>query len=343
VKLKLKTIGIIGAGAWGTALATVCAHRGRRVLLWSRDAAHAAAINATHENARNLAGIRLADRIHVVTDPAALADADAAIVAVSSRAFTAAAETCAEHLKPAIPLIVATKGIVEDSDYSLCGTARDLYPRTQTYILSGPSFAGDVARGLPAAVVLAGDRHGDVARLGNAIGIPSFRIYFSTDISGVMAGGAIKNVLAIACGMADGMKLGDSARAALVTRGSFELVRLGRKMGGHYETLQGLSGLGDLILTATSRQSRNCSLGYALGEGRKLEEALAAIRGPCEGLNSAPELAELAGKLRDGAPIIAAVAKVLAGQATPVQAMEELLDRPLKFETVTQALKTPEG
>jgi glycerol-3-phosphate dehydrogenase (NAD(P)+) len=333
VKLKLKTIGVIGAGAWGTALATVAAHHDRRVLLWTRDRAHAAAINSTHENARNLPGVRLSERIHAVTDPAALAEADAAIVAVSSKAFTQAGKTCTAHLKPDIPLIVATKGIVEDSEYSIYGAARMLYPKTHTYVLSGPSFAADVARRLPAAVVLAGMRHGDVTRLGMALGIPSFRIYFSTDIAGVVAGGAIKNVLAIACGMADGMQLGDSARAALVTRASFELVRLGRKAGGQYETLQGLCGLGDLILTATSRQSRNYSLGFALGEGRALAEALATIKGPCEGLTSAPEFALMAEQLRDGAPIVTAVAKVLAGRLTPAQAMEELLDRPLKFET----------
>jgi glycerol-3-phosphate dehydrogenase (NAD(P)+) len=339
MKLKLKTVGVIGAGAWGTALATVAAHGGCRVLLWSRDEAHAAAINATHENARNLPGIALPKSIRAITDPALLSEADAVIVAVPSHAFTATAKLCAGHLRNGILLIVATKGYIPGTDRTLFGAAIELYPGTRPFILSGPSFAAHVARGLPAAVVLAGMQHGDVARLGNALGIPSFRIYFSTDIAGVQAGGAIKNVLAIACGIAEGMKLGDSARAALVTRGSFELVRLGREIGGRYETLQGLSGLGDLILTATSRQSRNFSLGVALGEGRSLAEALTHIKGPCEGIAAAPGFAKLAEKMRDGAPITTAVANVLAGKLTPLQAMEELLDRPLKFE----AGNNPEG
>ena len=325
MKLNLKTIGIVGGGAWGTALAVVAARKGRHVLLWMRNAEDAAAINATHHHPRRLGDIVLPPNIEAITDRTRLAAVDATIFAVPSHALATAVSTSLPLLPDGAPVIIATKGILP-GDGALTSLAH------LPYFISGPSFAHDVARGLPAAVVLAGYGRGNVARLGNALGTPAFRVYFSEDVAGLMMCGPVKNMLAIACGIADGLKLGDSARAALISRGMAELTRIGLACGGHYETFNGLAGAGDIVLTATSRQSRNFSLGVALGEGTALAEAIGAARGVCEGVAAAPAVMALARGHRCELPICDAVERILNGGLSPRAAMAELLDRPFTAE-----------
>jgi glycerol-3-phosphate dehydrogenase (NAD(P)+) len=328
--LQLNRIGVIGGGAWGSALAQVAAAKpDRKVHLVMRNAGDAASINETRRHPRRLEGVTLRSNIEATVDPSVLAACDAVIVAVPSQVLCASLKSISIHLPKQAKYVIATKGMdpAEDRDLPIFALLPGL-----PYYLSGPSFAGDVARELPSAVVLAGMSHGEVARLGNALATPPFRIYFSTDVAGVRIGGPVKNVLAIACGIADGMKLGESARAALVTRGAAELVRIGRFFGAQYETLQGLGGVGDLILTATSRQSRNFSLGVALGEGTTLDRALGESRGVCEGVPAARELSAIAREKKLDLPILSSVARILDGSLTPEAAMHELLDRPLTVE-----------
>jgi glycerol-3-phosphate dehydrogenase (NAD(P)+) len=331
VSLKLRTVAVIGGGAWGTALAALAACGGRRVIMWMRDQATTDSVNRLHANPRHLPDILLPEAIEAVTDGGRLAAVDAVIAAVPAQSMREVLTALAPHIPRQAPVVIAAKGYEQRTMAPMSGIVLDTL-KTMPYILSGPTFAADIARGLPAAAVLAGWRRGDTAQLGNALATPNFRIYFSDDIAGVQFGGAVKNVLAIACGMAAGMKLGDSARAALITRAAAELTRLGRANRIRHETLSGLSCLGDLILTAMSPQSRNFSLGFALGEGRSLADALASSRGVCEGVWTAPVVEKLAHELATEAPICAAVAAILDGRSTPAEQMAELLGRPLKPE-----------
>jgi glycerol-3-phosphate dehydrogenase (NAD(P)+) len=325
------TIGVIGGGAWGTALAALAAYGGRKVLLWMRNADACDILNRLHQNPAYLPGIVLPPAIEAVIESKRLGAADAIIAAVPVHSMRAVLSLFAPHIQTHVPVVAAAKGRERRTGSTVTAILTDTLPNAH-FILSGPTFAADVARGLPAAAVLAGEGASDIATLGNALATPSFRIYFSDDIAGVEFGGAMKNVLAIACGMCAGMKLGDSARAALITRSAAELSRLGRALGIRYETLNGLACLGDLILTAMSSQSRNFSLGLALGEGRTLSDALATSRGVCEGVYAAPEIVNLAGRLTVETPISDAVAVILSGRSTPAAQMAELLGRPLKAE-----------
>jgi glycerol-3-phosphate dehydrogenase (NAD(P)+) len=329
--VNLESIGVIGGGAWGTALAVLAAHDGRRVLLWMRDRRLADAINHNHRNDKRLPGIALPRSIEAVTEAGLIRSVDAIIAAVPAQAMRTVLAQFAQHISRELPLIVAAKGYEQTSGEEM---SRVVYQtlRNMPLILSGPTFALDVAMKLPAAAVLAGERRGLAARVGKALATPAFRIYFSDDMRGVQFGGAVKNVLAIACGIAAGMKLGDSARAALITRAAAELSRLGRMMGVRHETLNGLSCLGDLILTSMSAQSRNFSLGVALGQGSSLADALASSRGVCEGVYTAPVVASLLRELEAEAPICEAVEVILDGRSTPAAQMAELLGRPLKPE-----------
>jgi glycerol-3-phosphate dehydrogenase (NAD(P)+) len=332
VTFKLRRIAVAGGGAWGTALTVVASHRDREVTVWTRHAETAKAINESHNNPYCLPGVTLPKQIKATIDAKDFSGADAVIVALPSQDVRSAMKTLEPKLREDIPVVLASKGIERDSGRYLFGIMGEMVNPNNLYILSGPTFAADIARLRPAAAVLAGLNPGDTEALALALATPSFRIYSSTDVAGVQVGGLIKNALAIACGISDGMGLGDSARAALVTRGSYELSRLGRKLGGQYETLQGLSGLGDLILTATSGQSRNHSLGKALGQGKALEAARAEVRGVCEGVNAAIELAAIAKQRDVEAPIIASVAAIVMGRSTPAAEMERLLGRPLTSE-----------
>jgi glycerol-3-phosphate dehydrogenase (NAD(P)+) len=323
---SFQSVSIIGAGAWGTALATVAARAGRDVTLYARDAAHAARIAAARENPR-LPGIKLAATIAVTNDLARAGRADIVLIATPAQHLRGAANALAPHLRDGTPVIACAKGIEHGTHESMTEVIAQAAPRAIAAILSGPSFADDVARGLPTAVTLAAQDDALAGRLVHALGSPTFRPYHTTDVRGVEIGGAAKNVLAIAAGIVVGKELGASALAALTTRGFSELARLGRACGARGETMTGLSGLGDLILTCSSPQSRNFALGLALGRGEPRPSGKLA-----EGEFTAPVLIELAASKNVDMPVSAAVAAILSGAVTIDAAIESLLTRPFKAE-----------
>jgi glycerol-3-phosphate dehydrogenase (NAD(P)+) len=323
-------IAVLGAGAWGTALANIAARAGRRVTLWARDPATVRHVNGRRESAR-LPGIEIDRRVTVSGDLEMAADADATLIAVPAQSVRAVGEAVRRTLVPGTPAIVCAKGIERGTRRFMTEVVAECLPQAIPGVLSGPSFAADVARGRPTAVTLAVHEETIAAELARALAAPMFRPYHSTDVRGVEIGGAAKNVLAIAAGIVSGRGLGASAAAALTTRGFAELMRFGRAYGASSETLTGLSGLGDLILTASSAQSRNFSLGFTLGKGEPPEKALSA--GPlAEGAFTASVLLELACARRVDMPITAAVAAVLDGRLTVDEAIESLLTRPLRAE-----------
>jgi glycerol-3-phosphate dehydrogenase (NAD(P)+) len=329
--MGFERIAIVGTGAWGTALANALARAGRSVTLAGRDQASAAAIAAARASPR-LAGHRIEDRIAVAAaDAAALSSQDAILLAVPAQQLRAAARAIAPALAPSIPVIACAKGIERGTHKFMTEVIADCAPQAVPAILSGPSFAQEVARGLPAAVTLAAREESLAAALAGALGSATFRPYHSTDVRGVEIGGAAKNVLAIAAGIVAGRCLGASAAAALTTRGFAELFRFGRALGARPETLTGLSGLGDLILTCSSAQSRNFSLGVALGQGRTPAQASAAA-GLAEGAFTAAALVELALEAGIEMPIATAVAGILDGALSVDEAIENLLTRPFRAE-----------
>ena len=319
-------VGVIGAGAWGTALAGVAARAGHAVTLWARSPELAARINETGANETYLPNLRLPDEIAATANPADLAETELVLIAVPAQAVRETLVGIAGHLAPDIAAVVCAKGIERGSHRLMSEVVAEALPKVKAYVLSGPSFAGDVARNLPAAVTLAGPSLDAAARLAEALSLPSFRIYASDDITGVQLGGAVKNVLAIACGISDGRGLGDSARAALTTRAFAELARFGRAMGARPETLTGLSGLGDLVLTCASRQSRNFAYGIALGEGAS------APRGTVEGVPTAGVVSDMAQARGVDMPICAAVRRIVEGRSEIDDELDRLLARPLKPE-----------
>ena len=321
-----QSIGVIGAGAWGTALAGVAARAGRDVLLYARNPDHAAQIQATRDNPK-LPGVRLDANIEVTSDIAIAARVDIVLAATPAQHLRAAITHLAPHLKKATPVIACAKGIERGTHKFMTEVIAEAAPNATSAILSGPSFADDVARGLPTAVTLAAKDEALASALVQALGSATFRPYHSTDIRGVEIGGAAKNVLAIAAGIVVGKKLGASAQAALTTRGFSELARLGRACGARAETMMGLSGLGDLILTCSSPQSRNFALGLSLGCGEPRPPGKLA-----EGEFTAPVLIELAASQHVDMPVSAAVAAVLGGRLTIDAAIESLLTRPFKAE-----------
>jgi glycerol-3-phosphate dehydrogenase (NAD(P)+) len=323
--MALQRIAVIGAGAWGTALANCIARAGREVTLWARDPAAVAALVAHRESPR-LPGIKLDDAVAPTGALADVAKADAVLLAVPAQDLRVAAKVLIAHVDRHVPVIAAAKGIERGTHKFMTDVIAETMPDAIPAILSGPSFATDVARGLPTAVTLACAQEKTAASLASALGSPTFRPYHTTDVRGVEIGGAAKNVLAIAAGIVQGRKLGASATAALVTRGFAELTRFGRAFGARPETLTGLSGLGDLILTCSSPQSRNFSLGIALGEGRAADGKLA------EGAFTARALMELARKKGVEMPISTAIAAVLDGALSIDQAIEGLLTRPFRAE-----------
>ncbi len=323
-------IAVVGAGAWGTALANVIARAGRAVVLAARDRASAAALAQSRESP-HLPGQKLDERVGVVAADADAGRYDAILLAVPSQQLRAAARTIAPALARDTPVVACAKGIERGSRKFMTEVIAESAPLALPAILSGPSFAADVARGLPAAVTLAARDEAVAAALARALGSAAFRPYHSTDIRGVEIGGAAKNVLAIAAGIVAGRGLGASAAAALTTRGFAELFRFGRAFGARPETLTGLSGLGDLILTCSSPQSRNYSLGVALGKGQPLTEALDRAK-LAEGVFTAPVLVEMASAQGVEMPIARAVADILDGRASIDAAIETLLTRPFRAE-----------
>jgi glycerol-3-phosphate dehydrogenase (NAD(P)+) len=323
-------IAVVGAGAWGTALANAAAQGGRRVLLWSRDADHAAAMRATRENRHRLPGVMLAASVVPTADLGEVAAARAVLLAVPAQSLRGVAEALAPVMAPGIPVVICAKGIERGSGEFLSDLVAGTLPEAMPAILSGPSFAEDVARGLPTAVVLAAPVADVAEALAQALSSHQFRVYHSTDLRGVEIGGAAKNVLAIAAGIVTGRGLGESAKAAVTARGFAELSRFARSWGARPETLAGLSGLGDLILTCGSLKSRNFAFGYDLGRGLPRQEAGGGKL--AEGVATARVLVEMATARGIDMPLAAAVDGVLDGRCSIEQAIEALMTRPVKAE-----------
>jgi glycerol-3-phosphate dehydrogenase (NAD(P)+) len=326
--MTFDTIAVLGAGAWGTALANCAARAGRNVILWMRNAQVAAALLAWRESPR-LPGVTLDDRVTPTAVLAEAAAADAMLIVVPAQALRAVA--AALDVAGGVPVVACAKGIERGTRAFMTEIIAECVPDAMPAILSGPSFAGDVARGLPTAVTLAAPDEGKAAALAQALGSATFRLYHSTDVRGVEIGGAAKNVLAIAAGIVAGRGLGASAAAALTTRGFAELIRFGRAYGARIETLTGLSGLGDLILTCSSAQSRNFSLGVALGKGQAPDFA---DEGPklAEGAFTASVLVEMAAARGIDMPIATAVAAILDRTLSIDAAIAALLTRPFRAE-----------
>ncbi len=331
----MRRIAVLGGGAWGTALANLAARGGADVALWAREPAHAIEMAATGVNARRLPGIPLHSDVAPTSDLAAALDgATMVLLAVPAQSMRALAERAAPHMHPDIPAVVCAKGIERGTGLFMSEVLREALPANPPAILSGPSFAEDVARGLPTAVTLAACDEQEAARLAAALASPWFRLYHSADIRGVEIGGAAKNVLAIASGIAAGKGFGASAAAALLARGFAELVRFGVAFGAQASTLAGLSGLGDLVLTCGSRQSRNFSLGAALGEGLTLQEARDRV-GTAEGAYTCSVLCALANEAKLDMPIARAVEGVLTGRAGVDATIEQLLTRPPRADAAS--------
>jgi glycerol-3-phosphate dehydrogenase (NAD(P)+) len=328
--MTFEHIAVVGAGAWGTALATVIARAGRAVLLVTRDRASADALVERRESSR-LPGVTLDERIGIAPAGPQIGLYDAVLLAVPAQHLRAAAGVIAPSLRAGTPVIACAKGIERGTQSFMTEVIAQSMPGAIPAILSGPSFAQDVARGLPTAVTLATGEEPLAAALVAALGSPTFRLYHSTDVRGVEIAGAAKNVLAIAAGVVAGRGLGASAAAALVTRGFAELVRFGKAFGARPATLTGLAGLGDLILTCSSPQSRNYAFGVAVGKGRPPDLASAGGK-LAEGFFTAPVLVEMARARAVETPIASAVADILARRASVDDAIEKLLTRPFRAE-----------
>jgi len=325
------SVGVIGAGSWGTALATVAARAGLATTLWARSPAIAEAIARDGENRTYLPGVRLAKEISVTSELRRMAEADLLLIATPAQVMRTVLSQLRD-VAPGTPGIICAKGIERGTDSFMSDVAAEAAPALEPFVLSGPSFAVDVVAGLPTAVTLAGRVAEEARDLAAALSLETFRIYASGDMRGVELGGAVKNVLAIACGICDGKGFGDSARAALTTRGFAELARFGQALGARTETLTGLSGLGDLILTCSSEKSRNFSLGLALGRGEALSVILNQRRGISEGVYTAGVVTGIARRAGIDMPICQAVHAIVDGGSSPDAEIARLLARPIKFE-----------
>jgi glycerol-3-phosphate dehydrogenase (NAD(P)+) len=324
-------IGVIGAGAWGTALAQVAAAGGEEVLLWAREPEVVEAVNSGCENTLFLKGVRLGASIQATGDLADLDECDAFLVVAP-----------AQHLRSVLsgldaggkPLVLCAKGIEDSTGLLMHEVAHEVQGNSPIAVLSGPTFAHEVAAGLPTAVTLAVEDRALGERLVTRIARPFFRPYLSDDVAGAEVGGAVKNVLAIACGVVEGRKLGLNARAALISRGFAEMTRFGLAKGARAETLAGLAGLGDLVLTCSSTSSRNFSLGKGIGEGARPADLLSDRKTVAEGAFTAPVLKRAADALGVDMPIVAAVCALLAEEASVDEVVGRLLSRPLRVEGV---------
>jgi glycerol-3-phosphate dehydrogenase (NAD(P)+) len=324
-------LGVVGGGAWGTALAQVASAGGRETILWALEPEVVEGVNEDHENKAFLAGIPLNRSIRATADLGELDDCDAWLVVTPAQHMRSVLERAADCDKP---LVLCSKGIEEQSGELLHRVAKAVCPRAQVAVLSGPTFAHEVANGLPTAVTLAAEDDVLAERLRDRIKQPTFRIYLSDDVAGAEIGGAVKNVLAIACGVVEGKGLGQNARAALIGRGFAEMTRFGLALGAKRETLAGLSGLGDLVLTCSSTSSRNYSLGVGIGQGRRAAELMANRRTVAEGAFTASVLARLAKNKGIDMPIVDAVDALVAGRAGVDEVLGALLSRPSKSEAI---------
>ncbi len=321
-------LGIIGAGAWGTALAQVSSTKDSETLVWAVEPEVVEAINERRENLVYLPGVKLSPSIRATSDLDLLDRCDALLVVTPAQHMRSVLENAPKGKM----LVLCSKGIEEQTGSLLHEMAFEVCPEGEIAVLSGPTFAHEVARNMPTAVTLAAQNSNIAEALRERIARPTFRIYVSNDVAGAEIGGAVKNVLAIACGVVEGKALGQNARAALIARGFAEMTRFGLAYGAKRETLSGLSGLGDLVLTCSSTSSRNYSLGIGIGEGRPVEELLSNRKTIAEGAFTAPVLARLSLEKGIDMPIVNAVDALIAGRATVDQVLDELLSRPPRPE-----------
>jgi glycerol-3-phosphate dehydrogenase (NAD(P)+) len=329
---SIQSIGVVGGGAWGTALAQTARLAGRDVTLWAREREVVTDINQRHVNSLFLPGVPLDSALVATDDLRAVAATDAILMVAPAQHVRAAGAELAKHARAGQPVVICAKGLEQATGSLMADVLTEVLPQATLAALSGPSFAADVARGLPAALTLACADEQLGQALAQSLGYRHFRLYWSGDVTGVQLGGAIKNVLAIAAGIVDGRQLGASAHAALVTRGFAELRRFGTALGAKTETLMGLSGLGDLLLTCGSPQSRNMSLGRALGQGQTLGAVLGSRRSVAEGVFTAAAVVKVARARGVEMPICEAVHAIVEGSSTVDTAIEALLARPFKAE-----------
>ena len=325
------TIGVIGGGAWGTALAQAMANGGRNVLIWARESEVVASINVHHENVMYLPNIKLHKNLKATDNIHEAAKCDVVLLVTPAQHMRTTLQTIKDDVSHGNTLVICSKGIELDTGKLLSKICEEELPETPIAVLTGPTFAREIAAGMPGAATIGVQDEDLGLELQKALGVKGFRPYISTDIVGVQLGGAIKNVIAIACGVVNGRKMGDSARAALLTRGVAEIARLGTAMGAEKETLLGMCGIGDLMLTCSSMQSRNFSLGTQLGEGKTLEDILGSRNAVTEGVHTAKSTLALAKKHAVDMPITEAVNNCLTGKKTIDEAIEDMLNRPFKY------------
>ena len=330
--MTINKIGVLGAGAWGTALASMARRAGRDVVLWAHEAEVVTSVNDSQVNAVYLPDIPLEPGIHATTDVNEAIDADVVLVVTPAQFLRSVTEQCSAGWPDGVPAVLCSKGIEQGTLQMMNEVAAETLPQAPVAVLSGPTFAAEVARDQPAAATLAVEDEALQDNLTTALSTSRFRLYKSSDVAGAEVGGVVKNVLAIACGISEGRNLGDNARAALITRGLAEIARMGRAKGGRTETFMGLSGLGDLTLTCNAMQSRNFSLGVALGQGEKLTDILNSRLSVAEGVFSAEGVVQLGNKLGIHMPICEAVDAVLNRDADIDDTISALLARPQTTE-----------
>lgn len=330
--ISMKRIGVIGAGAWGTALALVAIRAGHEAILWAYESDVVETINAAHANTAFLPGVALPKELAATGDLEIAAKADVLLLATPAQHLRAVVGRLAQHLASGIPLVICSKGIETSSGALMSEVVAEAVSNAPIAVLSGPSFAGEVARGLPTALTLACRNTAEGEDLARTLGSAHFRIYRTEDLVGAQIGGAVKNVIAIACGVVMGRGLGENARAALITRGLHEMTRLARAKGGRSETVMGLSGLGDLTLTCTGEQSRNLTLGMALGRGERIADILARRRSIAEGVATAASVSALCRRHGIDMPISVAVDAVVNRGASIESTIASLLARPATIE-----------
>lgn len=330
----MQNIGIIGAGAWGTALAQTLADENRHVAMWAREPEVVASINNVHENTMYLPGIKLHNGITATESLSALKDCGILLLVTPAQHVRASLSALQSEIAEGKPIVICAKGIEIDTGNLMTQVAAEVAPKASIAILTGPTFAAEIARGLPSAVTIAAKDKDVAQEIREKLGSKTLRPYITDDMIGTQIGGAVKNVIAIACGIIYGKEMGESAKAALMTRGLAEMARLTSAMGGKKETLMGMCGFGDMVLTCSSMQSRNFSLGVALAQGQSLADIMADRKSVAEGVHTAKALMTMAKKHAVDMPISEAVFRCVNGDATVDQAIEELLDRPLRPEAV---------
>jgi glycerol-3-phosphate dehydrogenase (NAD(P)+) len=330
--MTLQSIAVIGAGAWGTALAQTLRKAGRDVLVWAHEPEVVDEINRAHVNSAFLPGVALDQGLRATGEPEEVEGREVVLMVAPAQHLRAVAARLKPHVARGVPVVICAKGLEQATGKLMGEVLAESLPAATPAVLSGPSFAAEVARGLPCAVTIACGEQRLGRALAETIGHAAFRPYWSDDLVGVQLGGAVKNVLAIAAGIVDGKALGASAHAALVTRGFAELSRFGRALGARTETLTGLSGLGDLLLTCGSPQSRNMSLGRALGQGQRMDEVLGQRRSVAEGVYTAAAVAKVAEQNGIEMPICRAVQQIIERSITVNEAIEMLLSRPFRAE-----------